>query len=53
MTALLTVDEAAGLLRVDRATIYRWIHEQGLPVFRLPHRFRFEREELLAWARGR
>ncbi len=42
-----TVDEAARILRVDRATIIRWIKAGLLPASRLPGgRYRIAREDL-------
>lgn len=35
---LLTVQEVAGILRVDQTTVRRWIKEGTLASIRLPHR---------------
>jgi len=47
------VKEASGLLEVSEKTIYRWIREQVLPVYRLNDQYRFNRAELLEWATAR
>jgi PTS system nitrogen regulatory IIA component len=49
----LTVRDAATLLDVSEKTIYRWIHQGDLPVFRIQDQFRFNRAELLEWATSR
>ena len=35
---LLTLQEVAGILRVDQTTVRRWIKEGTLPSIKLPHR---------------
>lgn len=46
-TDLVTVDEAASLLKVDRSTIRRWIREGSLPAYRVgPRRVRIKRADL-------
>jgi excisionase family DNA binding protein len=48
-TNLVTVAEAAALLRVDRSTIRRWIREGSLPALRVGHRqVRIRRGDLSA-----
>lgn len=47
------VKEAAGLLDMSEKTIYRWIREQILPVYRINDQYRFNRSELLEWATSR
>jgi len=46
----LTVRDAAKLLNVSDRTIYRWIDQGTLPVYRIGDQFRFNRTELLEWA---
>ena len=46
-TDLMTVDEAATLLKVDRSTIRRWIREGSLSAYRVgPRRVRIRRADL-------
>lgn len=47
------VKDAAGLLNVSEKTIYRWIQDQILPVYRISDQYRFNRSELLEWATSR
>jgi PTS system nitrogen regulatory IIA component len=49
----LSVQDAARLLNVSTKTIYRWIKQQVLPVYRINEQFRFNRAELLEWATSR
>ena len=46
----LSVKDAAKLLNVSEKTIYRWIKQETLPVYRINEQFRFNRAELLEWA---
>jgi excisionase family DNA binding protein len=46
---LLTRDEAAKFLRVDRSTLARLVKDQGLPVLYVGSSPRFEKRELLQW----
>lgn len=48
-----SVKEAAELLRVSEKTIYRWIKQEILPVYRVNEQYRFNRAELLDWATSR
>jgi excisionase family DNA binding protein len=43
---VLTTDQAADYLQLDRATIYRYIQDGKLPAFRLGRAFRIPREGL-------
>lgn len=49
----LNVQDAATLLSVSEKTIYRWIKQGTLPVYRVSDQYRFNRAELLAWATSR
>jgi PTS system nitrogen regulatory IIA component len=46
----LTVKDVAQLLNVSERTIYRWIDQGTLPVYRIGDQFKFNRTELLEWA---
>ncbi len=46
----LTVREAASYLRVDEATVRRWILRRGLPVHRMNERLHLNAIELWEWA---
>lgn len=49
----LTVQDAAELLQVSEKSIYRWIKQGSLPVYKVSEQYRFNRAELLAWATSR
>lgn len=49
----LTVRDVANLLKVSEKTIYRWIDQGTLPVYRVNEQYRFNRAELLEWATSR
>jgi len=48
-----SVKAAAGLLGVSEKTIYRWIKQEIVPVYRVNEQYRFNRAELLEWATSR
>jgi len=49
----LTVQDVAALLRVSEKTVYRWIKQGLLPVYKVNEQYRFNRSEVLAWATSR
>jgi PTS system nitrogen regulatory IIA component len=49
----LSVKEAARLLTVSEKTIYRWIKQEIVPVYRVHESYRFNRTELIEWATSR
>jgi len=46
----LSVREISGLLNVAEKTIYRWIKQSSIPVYRINGQNRFNRAEILEWA---
>ncbi len=46
----LNVRETAQLLNVSTKTLYRWISNNKIPVFRINDQYRFLRSEILEWA---
>ncbi|MBI2504261.1 MAG: PTS sugar transporter subunit IIA [Candidatus Latescibacteria bacterium] len=46
----LSVKDVAGLLNVSEKTVYRWIKQGVIPVYRVNEQLRFNRAELLEWA---
>jgi PTS system nitrogen regulatory IIA component len=50
---LLTVRNAAALLRTTERQIYRWVDEEEIPFQRIREQVRFNRTELLEWATTR
>ncbi len=49
----LTVREAARVLRVDEAQVYRWLDAGEIPSYTVHGQPRFDRAELLEWATSR
>lgn len=52
-TPILTVKDAAAMLRVHPCTIYRLVRDRQLPGFRIGGDWRFHREQLKEWIRMR
>lgn len=46
----ITVRDVAKLLKVSEKTVYRWITQGDLPVYRINDQYRFNRAEILQWA---
>ncbi len=46
----LSVKDVAKLLNVAEKTIYRWIKQESIPVYRINEQCRFNRAEILEWA---
>lgn len=46
----LSVKDTAKLLNVSEKTVYRWIAQGALPVYRVSHQYRFNRADLFEWA---
>ena len=49
----MSVKDTAKILNVSEKTIYRWIKQQIVPVYRINEQYRFNRSELLDWATSR
>jgi len=49
----LTVRDVARLFDVSEKTVYRWIHQGGLPSHRVQEQYRFNRSDLVEWASSR
>jgi nitrogen PTS system EIIA component len=49
----LTVKDTAVILNVSEKTVYRWIKQGAIPVYRINEQYRFNRSELLEWATSR
>ena len=52
MEALLTVDEAADVLRVKKSTVYTWAYRKQIPSQKVGKALRFRREDLEAWLKA-
>jgi len=49
----LSVKDASSLLTVSEKTIYRWIQQGSIPVYKVHGSYRFNRAELIEWATSR
>ncbi len=49
----LSVKDASSLLAVSEKTIYRWIQQGSIPVYKVHGSYRFNRAELIEWATSR
>jgi len=45
----MTLDEVCEYLRVERATIYKMVHQKRIPFRKVGHLLRFPRKALLEW----
>jgi len=50
---LMTVDEVAEYLRVKASTVYKWAKDGKIPAAKIGRLWRFDREEIQMWVRGR
>jgi excisionase family DNA binding protein len=46
---LLTTDQVARYLKVDKFTIYRLVAQKKIPAFRVGNQWRFKRSMIEAW----
>ena len=46
---LLTVDEVAEYLNVDKFTVYRLLRQKKLPAFKVDNQWRFKHQMIEAW----
>jgi excisionase family DNA binding protein len=49
---LLTVDEAAKLLKIKRSTLYTWAYHKDIPSQKVGGALRFNKETLARWLRA-
>jgi len=46
---LLTTQQVARYLKVDKFTIYRWVVKKKIPAFRVGNQWRFKKNLIDAW----
>lgn len=46
---LLTIEQVARYLKVDKFTVYRLVAQRKIPAYRVGNQWRFERKRLEAW----
>ncbi len=49
MTKLLTPDEVASMLQVEKSTIYAWTHTKQIPYLKVGRLVRFEPQTIQEW----
>ena len=49
---LLTIDEVAGYLRLNRYTVYRMAERSELPGAKIARRWRFEERDIKTWLKS-
>ena len=53
MTRLMNIDELADYLRLQKQTIYNWLHQRKISGIKVGGVWRFEKREVDAWLRDR
>ena len=53
MERLLTVDQVSEILRVERSTVYRWVHYDFIPHMKLGGAVRFDEKSVRRWLKTR
>ncbi len=53
MARLMDLDELANYLRLQKQTIYNWLHQGKISGIKVGGVWRFERREVEAWLRSR
>jgi len=48
-SALMTINDLAGYLKVTRRTIYEWVKTNKIPAIKLIGQWRFKKEKIDAW----
>lgn len=48
-SALMTIEDLAGYLRVTRRTIYDWLKNNKIPAVKLVGQWRFKKDKIDAW----
>lgn len=43
---LLTIDDVAGLLKISKSTLYRWVNKRDFPFVKLGGKLRFNEDEI-------
>jgi len=49
---LLTTEQVAQYLKVDKFTVYRLVSQKKLPAFKVGNQWRFKQEMIEAWLMG-
>jgi excisionase family DNA binding protein len=50
---ILTIEEAANYLGLNKRSIYKLIKQKDIPYIKILNKFRFEKESLRKWVAGK
>lgn len=53
MTRLMNIDELADYLRLQKQTIYNWLHQRKISGIKVGGVWRFDKKEVDAWLKSR
>jgi excisionase family DNA binding protein len=53
MTRLMNIEELADYLRLQKQTIYNWLHQRKISGIKVGGVWRFEKREIDAWLKNR
>lgn len=53
MGKLMDVNELAAYLKLDKQTIYNWLHKKKISGFKVGRVWRFDKDEIDAWLKTR
>jgi excisionase family DNA binding protein len=49
MEEMITIQQVANYLKVDRLTVYRLVTQKGMPAFKVGGQWRFKQEMIDSW----
>ena len=53
MGKLMSLTELSSYLRVEKQTIYNWLHEKKISGIKVGHLWRFDRDEVDRWLKAK
>ena len=52
MTRLMNIEELAAYLKLEKQTIYNWLHEKKITGIKVGHVWRFDRDTIDRWLKS-
>jgi len=52
MTRLMNIEELAAYLKLEKQTIYNWLHEKKITGIKVGHVWRFDRDAIDLWLKS-
>ncbi len=52
MTQLISIEELAAYLKLEKQTIYNWLHEKKITGIKVGHVWRFDRDAIDRWLKA-